>query len=298
MKKHTYFSRFLFLFQALLFLIFSPHLYAQQDDVFKLEKVSGDVYCLYGQGGNIAILKGADSLLVVDSQYANTAEGVLNEIKKLSPLKVGCLINTHYHPDHVQGNPIIGKDAHIVSHKNCRASFLRGLKPEVTPESAGVPQEIYENEMTLQVGEETVKLLHFGPAHTSGDTVVIFEKAKVIHAGDLFFQGTVAYIDVEDGSDTQNWIVTIGRICEIYPDFQIIPGHGEVSNTLEFMKFADYLRFLRTEVAAAIEEGKSREQAQDSIDVSKFSHVQDVNETFNKRSNIGWVYDEMTRERD
>ena len=298
MKKHTYFLKFLFSFLVLYLLTICPHLFAQQDEGLEVEKVSGDVYCLYGQGGNIGILKGPDSLLVVDSQYANTAEDVLNEIKKISPLEVSFLINTHYHPDHVQGNPIIGKNARIISHKNCRASFLKGLEPEVTPESVGVPQETYEQEMTLQIGEETVKLLYFGPAHTSGDTVVVFEKAKVIHAGDLFFQGMVAYIDVEDGSDTQNWIVTIGRICETYPDFYIIPGHGKVTDTKEFMKFADYLRYLRKEVAAAIEEGKTREETQDSIDLRNFSHIQDMSELFNKKANIGWVYDEMTRKKD
>jgi cyclase len=298
MKKHACLLKFLFLFLAAYLLTFSSLLYAQQDEVFKLEKVSGDVYCLYGPGGNIGILKGSESLLVVDSQYAGNAEGAMEEIKKLSPLKVSHLINTHYHPDHVQGNPIIGKNARIISQKNCRASFLKGLRPELTPENAGAPTETYEDEMTLRVGEETVKLLYFGPAHTSGDTVVVFEKAKVVHVGDLFFQGMVAYIDVEDGSDTQNWIVTIGRICETYPDFHIIPGHGKVTDTREFMKFADYLRYLRKEVAAAIKAGKTREEAQDSIDLTNFSHIQDINEVFNKKSNIGWVYDEMTRKKD
>jgi hypothetical protein len=64
------------------------------------------------------------------------------------------------------------------------------------------------------------------------------------------------------------------------------------------MKFADYLRYLRKEVAAAIKAGKTREEAQDSIDLTNFSHIQDINEVFNKKSNIGWVYDEMTRKKD
>ena len=149
--------------------------------------------------------------------------------------------------------------------------------------------------MTLNVGDEKVRLIHLGPAHTSGDTVVVFENAKVIHAGDLFFNGMPPYIDVNDGSDTQNWILSIEKLCETYPDFQFIPGHGKVANTKEFMRFANYLKHLRKEVAAAIKAGKTREQAQESIDLSEFSYLEDYGQFLTKKENIGWVYDEMTR---
>ena len=37
------------------------------------------------------------------------------------------------------------------------------------------------------------------PAHTDGDSVVYFEKAKVLHMGDLFFHKVVPFIDVKSG---------------------------------------------------------------------------------------------------
>ena len=114
--------------------------------------------------------------------------------------------------------------------------------------------------MTLKLGEETIHLIHFGPAHTSGDTVLIFDKAKVVHTGDLFFYGVPPYIDVKDGSNTQNWVNTIGKLAEKYPDFKVIPGHGPVTTMPEYVKFGEYLRYLRKEVAAAIQAGKTKEQ--------------------------------------
>lgn len=297
MKKNSHF-RNLFLFILILLLsAFAPSLFPQEEQPITIEKVSGDVYCLYGPGGNIGILKGKEALLVVDSKYAQTAEEVMKEIKKFSSHKIQYLINTHYHSDHTQGNCVIGKGAEIISHKNCKASLLAGLKPGETPESIGAPQKTYEKEMTVKIGDEAVKLIYFGPAHTSGDTVVVFKRAKVIHAGDLFFQGMPPYIDVKDGSDTQNWILTIEKLGETYPDFQVIPGHGKVANMKEFLRFADYLKYLRKEVAAAIKAGKTREQAQESIDFNKFSYIQDQGKFLTKKENIGWVYDEMMRKK-
>ncbi|MFQ6109253.1 MAG: MBL fold metallo-hydrolase [Candidatus Aminicenantales bacterium] len=295
MRKKTLIKKFLF--SSLILTLFLNPLYlaSQQAEPITIKKVSGDVYCLYGQGGNIGILKEDNALLVVDSQYARTAENVMNAIRNLSPLTIKCLINTHYHGDHTGGNAVVGRDAEIISHKKCRSSLIASLKPEETAESVGAPQKTYEKEMSLQVDEEVVRLVHFGPAHTSGDTVVVFEKAKVIHAGDLFFLGMPPYIDVKDGSDTKNWILAIEKLAKAYPDYQVIPGHGKVAGMKEFLRFADYLKYLRKEVAAAIKTGLTREQAQETIDFSGFSHIQDRGEFLTKKANIGWVYDEMTR---
>jgi len=295
MKKHQH-KHWAAIFAAV-FVLFSlcGTLRTQEEVSFTCEKVSGNVHSLIGAGGNLAILEGKEALLVVDSNYARTATQIMGKIRQLSPLPIRYLINTHYHGDHTGGNAIIGKSAEIVSHTKCRASFLKTQKPEESAEGLGAPQKTYEEEMTLTLGDETIKLLHFGPGHTAGDTVVVFENARVIHAGDLFFHGLPPYIDVKDGSDTANWVKTIGKLAEKYPDYKVIPGHGPVTTMTEFMKFADYLRYLRKEVAAAIKAGKSKEQAVESIDLSPFDSIQDMSEFLTKKKNIEWIYDEMTQ---
>ncbi len=297
MRKNAVLKSLVVSFLILSVYALSPYLQPQQPEAVTIEQVSGDVYCLYGAGGNIGILKGKEGLLLVDASYAKTADMVMEKVRQLSPLPIEYLIITHYHGDHTGGNPIIGKDAQIISHENCKASMLKNMKPEETPESIGAPQEAFEKEMTIRMGDETVKLVHMGPGHTSGDTLVIFEKAKVIHAGDIFFHGMPPYIDVEDGSDTGNWVTIIGSLGEKYPDYQVIPGHGRVTNMMEFVKFAEYLRYLRKKVGEAIEAGKTREETQETIDFSKFSDIQDQGKFLTKKENAGWVYDEMTRER-
>ena len=295
MKKHKRLTQLLGIVPLLILILTPFSLNSQEDVALSLEKVAGEVYCLSGGGGNIGILKSADALLVVDASYARTAHLIMDEIRKLSPLPIRYLINTHYHGDHTGGNAIIGKGAEIISHTNCKAAQEASMKPEERADAAGLPQKTFEKEMTLELGEETIRLIHFGPAHTSGDTVVIFDKAKVVHTGDLFFHGVPPYIDVSNGSNTKNWVITIGKLAETYPDFTVIPGHGPVTTMKEYVKFAEYLRYLRKEVAAAIKAGKTKEQAMESIDLSAFDHIKNRGEFLTKKKNIEWIYLEMTR---
>jgi glyoxylase-like metal-dependent hydrolase (beta-lactamase superfamily II) len=284
-----YFTLIFCLFLALV--ISNP----QDETPITIERVAGRVSCLFGQGGNIGILEGDLRLLVVDSQYAQNAPQVMAAIQKLSPKPIRILVNTHYHGDHTGGNPSLGKGASIISHENCKASFLKGLKAGQSPEDMGAPQQTYDTTMTVQVGEETVELLHFGSAHTAGDTVVVFKQSQVIHAGDLFFHGIPPYIDVGDGADTANWTRTIEKLARDYPDYRVIPGHGPVTDMKAWQDFAAYLKYLREQVTAAIQAGKNKAEAQRSIDLSRFQHIPDQGEFLTKQNNIGWIYDEMTK---
>jgi len=268
---------------------------ARSEIQIHVKKVADNIYCFNGFGGNMVILKGQKGLLVVDAKFAQSGPVVMKKIEEISPLPIQFLINTHYHSDHTSGNPIVGKGAWIVSQQNCQKSLIRRLKPDESAELMGIPHITYLKKLSLLFETEPVLLEWFGSAHTSGDTVVIFERSKVIHTGDLFFNGSAAYIDVKDGSKTQNWIYIIKKLALKYSDFIVIPGHGPISNMREWLEFAEYLQFLRNEVLAAIKAGKSREQAMETISLEKYKHLKDKGNFITKKNNIGWVYDELTR---
>lgn len=274
----------------------SAPLFSQGEQPLKLEPVSGSVYCLSGEGGNVSILSAKEGLLVVDAKIASKGADVLKKLREINAGPVLYLINTHYHGDHTGGNPIVGKGARIIGHENCRAAMVKHLKPEETPASVGAADITYRKKLSIRFGGETVHMLHFGAGHTSGDTVVVFEQAGVIHTGDLFFNGLPPYIDAGEGSDTKNWIATIEELVKRYPDFKVIPGHGPIASMTSFRTFADNLKYLRNEVAAAIEAGKTREQAMTTVNLEPLKEWQDMEPFLYKKSCVGWLYDELTRE--
>src|SRR6202165_3982411 len=72
----------------------------------KATKVSGNIYMLEGQGGNIAASVGEDGTVIVDDQFAPLADKIQAALKelKITDKPVRFVINTHYHGDHTGGN--------------------------------------------------------------------------------------------------------------------------------------------------------------------------------------------------
>ena len=63
-----------------------------------------------GAGGNVAVLRGPEGLLVVDSQIPARGKEVLDTAKRIGGKPVATLINTHWHFDHAGGNEYFGRD--------------------------------------------------------------------------------------------------------------------------------------------------------------------------------------------
>jgi len=117
--------------------------------VFKLEKLSDRVWCLYGRGGNVGIYATGAGVVVVDDQYDNLAEGIVEQIHSVTSEPIKYLINTHYHGDHTGGNRVFIKLADIVAHDAVRPRMLEypatvlkvfpGLIQDIERQVAAIP---------------------------------------------------------------------------------------------------------------------------------------------------------------
>src|SRR5688572_32602833 len=84
--------------------------------VFKLEKLSERAWCLFGRGGNVGIYVTGGGVVVVDNQYENLAQGIVDQVHTLTTEPIRYVVNTHYHSDHTGGNGVFAKLAEIVAH--------------------------------------------------------------------------------------------------------------------------------------------------------------------------------------
>src|SRR5579872_4054100 len=109
-------------------LVFAGLSYAgQQQDFSKVEikvtRVSGNIYMLEGDGGNIAASVGEDGIVIVDDQYAPLADKIQTALKnlKITDKPVRFVINTHYHGDHTGGNaPFASSGSTLIAQDNVR----------------------------------------------------------------------------------------------------------------------------------------------------------------------------------
>ena len=233
-------------------------------------KVNENLFLLYGLGGNIAVSTGNDGVLIVDSQIPIIFPKIMKAIKKLSDDKIIYTINTHWHWDHSDGNLVLDSDeTKIISHSNARENMQKGglinmgttiLNQEPYPKSA-LPVITHENGMSLYFNDEKIDLLHFGPAHTTGDTVIYFTNQNAIHLGDVFFSNSYPFIDVDNGGSLSGMINYLEKIVLVIDkDTIVMPGHGEISSISDIKETIEMLKTVKNRILMSIKNNQSLEQ--------------------------------------
>src|SRR5437870_3414984 len=156
---------------------------------------------LAGPGGNVVVLRGSDGLVVVDT-FVAPAWPKFQESLKGFAVPVKFVINTHWHFDHTDNNaPLRAGGATLVAHENTKLRMtephhLAVLELDFPPSpAAALPQRVFKDGYKLEANGDRLAVTHVPPAHTDTDVVVRFEKANVLHAGDVFFNGRYPYID-------------------------------------------------------------------------------------------------------
>jgi len=239
----------------------------------KVTKVSGNIYMLEGEGGNIAASVGEDGIVIVDDQYAPLAEKIQAALKdlKITDKPVRFVINTHYHGDHTGGNePFANTGSTVIAQDNVRKRLETGgtagnggsIRREVKPAPKGaLPVITFERDVTVHLNGEDIRALHFPAGHTDGDAVIFFPKNNVVHMGDDFVRYGFPFIDVASGGSVQGMIDAMDKAsAQLPPDVKVIPGHGAVSNLDDVLEFVKMLKETTAAVQTALNAHKTLEQ--------------------------------------
>jgi glyoxylase-like metal-dependent hydrolase (beta-lactamase superfamily II) len=230
--------------------------------------IRGGVYMLTGAGGNMAVSAGGDGVFLVDDQFAPLTEKITAAIREIQDEPVRFVVNTHWHGDHTGGNENLGEaGAVIVAHGNVRQRMsveqfqkMRDRTIPASPEGA-LPVITFTDALTFHLNGESVHVFHAPPAHTDGDSVVHFQGADVLHAGDIFFNGTYPFIDIDSGGSIEGIIEAQERILSLCGDDSvIIPGHGPIANAADLRKTRQMLTTVRDRVRNAIASGMKLEE--------------------------------------
>jgi glyoxylase-like metal-dependent hydrolase (beta-lactamase superfamily II) len=229
------------------------------------------------RGGTIGWLVSPDGLLVVDSQFADTAPNLLAGLKQRSPRQIDVLINSHHHPDHTGGNGVLRPAAkqivaHVRSMQNQKAAAERA-KTQTT-----LPDVTFPDTWSVTLGDETVRARHWGPAHTGGDVSIHFEQANVVHMGDLINNRGYANVDAGAGASVHGWVKVLEQIAAGYPaDALYVYGHAEAGHPFigtrqDLMYQRDYFTAVIAAAGRARKEGRSREEVLKMDVLAGFEH--------------------------
>jgi cyclase len=234
---------------------------AQAPVVPEFKDVRGNIGTFTARGGTIGYLVMGDGVVVVDSQFADTAPLFLDGLKKKTPRKIDLLINSHHHGDHTGGNKVMQPAvAKIVAHTNVPILQKRAAETAKTEANQAYADTTFEKDWKTSIGSETVVARHYGPAHTGGDIVITFQRANVAHMGDLMSFQRNPRADRPAGASIRNWITVLENTVKDHASDTIyIFGHSKVGERVtgsgkDLLELRDYftamLDFASKQIAA------------------------------------------------
>jgi len=167
----------------------------------------------------------------------------------------------------------------LVAHENSRQMLTKNNVINLVtakrdqpayPETA-LPVVTYDNTMRFHFNGERIDLLHFGPAHTTGDTAVVFREHHVVHMGDVYNNAGYPFIDVDNGGSLDGVIEFSSKVlAEIDSNYMVVPGHGPVADAQALADYIDMLTMIRDRMSALIASGATLKQVEASRPTSEW----------------------------
>lgn len=228
---------------------------------FELKSIGTGVYAAIDgpkgvSGSNAGFVIGDDGVLIIDSFFNPEAtRALVGEIRKLTPLPIRYVVNTHYHVDHVGGDAVLrDAGAIIVAHRNVRGwvrtENLHLLGARLNPklkaaiDRLALPDVVIDKGLTIWLGKRKI-VVQSVLGHTGGDLIVSVPDTKVLFCGDILWNHVSP--NIIDGT-VARWIETIDTLptSQGAASMTFVPGHGDVATGKDVADFGTYLGDLRT----------------------------------------------------
>ena len=221
---------------------------------------------LAGPGGNVVVLRGADGKIVVDTFVQPAWNNLKTSLDKLGTGKITTVINTHWHFDHADNNgPLRKEGAGIVAHDNTKkrlseAHEFFGSKLPAAPAEA-LPTQTFAATRRIDANGEQIMLGKIPNAHTDTDIYIKFQKANVLHLGDVFFNGMYPFIDASTGGSITGMINGVNfSMKQADASTKIVAGHGPLGDLQSLTAFRDMMVTARDRVAKLKKSGQSLQE--------------------------------------
>ena len=284
------------------------------DDPFDLTEVADGLYVHHGVTvnvehpqhddiANIGFIVGEQCVAVIDTGgSAKIGHQLRSAIKRITPLPICYVINTHVHYDHVLGNIAFQQDKpqFIGHHKLAdaisqnRGFFLDAFGPDLGPKPTSAmiigPDKLVKQNLTLDLGNRTLLLTAHPSAHTNQDLTVYDRKTDTLWLADLLFIERIPYID--SSGQAKGWLKVLSKLNKRQVA-RVIPGHGPIS--AEWPKAAKdeqrYFDLLISEIRPIIAKGGYIEEALKTVGHSEKDNWL-LFEDYNRR-NVSHVFTEL-----
>lgn len=237
-----------------------------------VQPIKGGIHLVKGgSGANTAFVVGEKSVCVIDAKMtADSAKAMIAEIGKVTPKPITHIVITHSDGDHINGLAGFPTGLTIVASENTAREMAEAFKDErYAPLRAYLPNLTHSpgRKVTLDNGFPRIDLLHFGAAHTSGDTILYFPAEKVAFVGDLAFVGRDPLIHRQKGGTSTGYIATLKKMLELDVD-TYLSGHADPLTKAELKPVLASLEEKTAKVQAMVKAGNSIEDVRKAFGIA------------------------------
>lgn len=263
---------------------------ASAESDFTVKNVSEGVYVHFGQHldidtgyqgdiCNTSFVVGSKGVAVIDTGGSLKVGKQLREaIRKVTPLPVLYVINTHVHPDHIYGNAAFVADkAQFVGHDKLAGAMharheqydrlnAKFLHDDAKGSEQIMPTLIVKTTLELDLGNRKLVLTAHPQAHTNTDISVVDSKTNTLFTGDLLFIERTPVVE----ADVKGLIAELEKFKAVQYA-QVVPGHGP--NTTDGVTAINnaqrYLNQLLNDIRANIKQNHGMEKAMETAAASE-----------------------------
>ena len=204
---------------------------------------------------NSLVRLSASGVIVVDGQTPEHYDALRRHIRRVSELPIRLLITTDHHQDHTASNGrFLADGAQILAQNNVK----QRLAPAgVDAGAAGLPTRTYDDHFSLTLGGVEVRLMHFGNAHTDGDSIVYFPDLKVVAVGDLLAGPPEP--DYAAGGSLAGWGPVLGEVLKL--DFDVVvPAKGPTVTRADLVAYKARIETLVSRARTLVKNGVPKER--------------------------------------
>jgi glyoxylase-like metal-dependent hydrolase (beta-lactamase superfamily II) len=235
----------------------------------KVTKIGENLYLAKGgragNDANVGFVVGQTGVIFVDSKNTPESEkDVLDEIAKITPLPVNTAIILH--SDHEKGVTALPAGSAIIAQENTEKEMEVSTARDAVPREYFPTKTIAKDE-TMTIEGVRVRLLHWAPAHTSGDLTAFFPAQKVVFAGDLLvtdFPLAGTQIHPELHGSVAGWIESVKQMLALNAD-TYVSGHGDLFTKNDVRTKLTLMQDKWDKMKAMVAQGKSLDEIKTAL---------------------------------
>jgi glyoxylase-like metal-dependent hydrolase (beta-lactamase superfamily II) len=154
----------------------------------------------------------------------------------------------------------------IVAQENAPGLQRKQAAAQKSEDNQAYADTTFKSDWKVDLGSERVSARHYGPGHTGGDAVIVFERANIVHMGDLMSHLRHPRVDRPAGASIRNWLVTLEKVVKDHSaDSVYIFGHSRVGapvtgSSKDLLALRDYFSAMLDYVRKGIAAGRSAEE--------------------------------------